>query len=108
MQLTPLVIPVHKVSVTKGHGTIPDGQAIHTSLASMRADKLTKDAPAHPTNASQSATDIPHEDVSKKQSDVQKQYPVPTMVKQGDTVTLTQVGLSYTFCARLTVPAFVQ
>ena len=58
----------------------------------MQSSKLTKDAPAHPKNAPQPATDIPHEDVSKKQSEAQKKYPVPTQVKQGDTVTLTQVG----------------
>ena len=58
----------------------------------MQSSKLTKDAPAHPNNAPQPATDIPHEDVSKKQSEAQKKYPVPTQVKQGDTVTLTQVG----------------
>ena len=57
----------------------------------MQSSKLTKDAPAHPKNAPQPATDIPHEDVSKKQSEAQKKYPVPTQVKQGDTVTLTQV-----------------
>ncbi len=57
----------------------------------MQSSKLTKDAPAHPKNAPQPATDVPHEDVSKKQSEAQKKYPVPTQVKQGDTVTLTQV-----------------
>ena len=58
----------------------------------MQSDKLNKSAPAHPSNATQPATDIPHEDVWKKQSEVQKEYPVPTMVKQGNSVTLTQVG----------------
>ncbi|CAL5223894.1 g6489 [Coccomyxa viridis] len=59
----------------------------------MQSSKLTKDAPAHPKNAPQPATDVPHEDVSKKQSEAQKKYPVPTQVKQGDTVTLTQGGV---------------
>lgn len=57
----------------------------------MQSDKLSKTAPANPINAPQPATGIPHEDISKKQSDSQKAYPVPTQVKQGDTVTLTQV-----------------
>ena len=57
----------------------------------MQSDKLNENAPAHSTNAPQPATDIPHEDVSKKQSDAQKQNPVSTQVKQGDAVTLTQV-----------------
>ena len=57
----------------------------------MQSDKLTKSAPAHPTNAPPPATAIPHDEVSLKQSDVQKQNPVRTQVKQGNTVTLTQV-----------------
>ena len=59
----------------------------------MQSDKLSKNAPAHSTNAPQPATDIPHEDVSKKQSDAQKSSPVSTQVKQGDAVTLTQVDM---------------
>lgn len=57
----------------------------------MQSDKLNKNAPAHPTNAPQPATAIPHDEVSLKQSDVHKQSSAPTQVKQGNTVTLTQV-----------------
>jgi len=58
----------------------------------MQSDKLNKNAPAHPTNVQQPAAAIPHNEVSLKQSDVQKQIPAPTQVKQGNTVTLTQAG----------------
>ena len=63
---------------------------------SMQADKLSKGAPGHPSNAHESQpvkTDIPHDDVSRKQSEMQKQNPVPTQIKQGNTVTLKQVHL---------------
>jgi len=58
----------------------------------MQSDKLNKNAPAHPTNVQQPAAAIPHDEVSLKQSNGQKQTPAPTQVKQGNTVTLTQVG----------------
>ena len=61
----------------------------------MQADKLSKGAPGHPTHAHESQpvkTGIPHDDVSRKQSEMQKQNPVPTQIKQGNTVTLTQVS----------------
>ena len=76
---------------------------------SMQAEKLSKGAPGHPTNAHESQpvkTDIPHDDVSRKQSDVQKQNPVPTQIKQGNTVTLTQVH-SITSALPPRMPAFV-
>ena len=63
---------------------------------SMQADKLSKGAPGHPTNAHESQpvkTDIPNGDVSRKQSEMQKHNPVPTQIKQGSTVTLKQVHL---------------
>ena len=62
----------------------------------MQADKLSKGAPSNPRHAHESQpvkTDIPHDDVSRKQSEMQKQNPVPTQIKQGNTVTLKQVHL---------------
>lgn len=80
-----------KVDCSKAqHHTERPQDRVH-QLGRMHSDKLDKSAPAHPSKSSQPATDIPHKDVSKKQSGVEKEYPVPTMVKQGNTVTLTQV-----------------
>ena len=63
----------------------------------MQADKLSKGAPGHPSSAHESQpvkTDNPHDDVSRKQSEMQQQNPVPAQIKQGNTVTLTQVDLN--------------
>jgi hypothetical protein len=60
----------------------------------MQADKLSGNAPGNPQRAHESQpvkTDISHDEVARKQSEVQKQSPVPTQIKQGKTVTLTQV-----------------
>ena len=98
-------LPESKHSITRTQRNLSEG----SETLSMQADKLSKGAPGHPSSAYQSQpvkTDIPHDDVSRKQSDVQKQNPVPTQIKQGITVTLKQVNV-ITSAWPPRMPAFV-